>query len=93
MSASTMGSRLGVENVLTIAAQDIQVGAVGEQADVTVGADERETVVTQTVVMTDGVRRASERVGGSLVDTSDSYTGSVPMPAGPAIVAVTADGD
>ena len=69
MSALTMGSRLGVENVLTIAAQDIQVGAVGEQADVTVGADERETVVTQTVVMTDGVRKRRWLAGG--------YVGSV----------------
>jgi hypothetical protein len=31
--------------------------------------------------------------GNSLVNTTDPYTGSVPMPAGPAIVVVTANGD
>jgi hypothetical protein len=36
---------------------------------------------------------ASGKVGGSLVDTSDPYPGFVPMPAEPAIVAVTAAGD
>jgi hypothetical protein len=31
--------------------------------------------------------------GNSLVNTTDPYTGSVPMPAGPAIVVVTATGN